>query len=134
MDTLSEYIDDAELKNELISCNHFLEDSELEKGRHGVFNFAISSFNNSFLNDKVDHVFNQLKCLTKVNLAFGFVLKNIEDGTCGYFYAHENNAVMERSKVVCTGDDMTNLEGNLQKMDIVTTAQERESEHWMEVS
>ena len=131
MDTLLEGIDDAELKEELNACNHFLVDSELEKGRHCVFNFAMSSFNNSFLNDKLDHVINQLKCAAKVNLAFGFVLKNIEDGTCRYFYAHENNTVMEMSKLVCTEDDTTNENDKLQKKDTVDhNTRERANTEW----
>ena len=79
MDTLLEDIDAADLNEELNSCNPFLVDSELERGRHGVFNLAMSSFNNSFLNEKMDRVFSQLNCAAKVNLAFGYVLKNIED-------------------------------------------------------
>ena len=71
------------------------------------------------LNDKLDYVFKELKCAAKINLAFGFVFKNFEDGLCRYFYAHENNAVMERSKLVCTPGDITNLKQKLQKMDIV---------------
>ena len=73
----------------------------------------------SLLNDKLDYVFKELKCAAKVNLAFGFVLKNIEDGMCIYFYAHENNTVMERSKLVCTQTDMTNSKDKMQKLDIV---------------
>ena len=34
-------------------------------------------------------------------------------------FAHENNTIMERSKLVCTQADMTNLKGRMQKMDIV---------------
>ena len=71
--------DDADLKEELQACQHFLVDSELEKGRHRVFNFVMSTFDNSLVNKKLDLVFNSLKCAAKVNLAFGFVLKNIED-------------------------------------------------------
>ena len=73
----------------------------------------------SLLNDKLDYVFKELKCAAKVNLAFGFVLKNIEGGMCRYFYAHENNTNLERSKLVCTPADLTNLEDRTQKMDIV---------------
>ena len=112
MDTLLEDIDDVELIEKPNSCNHFFVDSELEKGRHCVLNFAMSSFNNSFLNEKWDHVFNKPKCAAKINLAFEFVLKNIEDGTCGYFYAHESKTVMDRSKLVCTQDDKVNLKKN----------------------
>ena len=111
--------DDAELKEELQACQHFLVDSELEKGRHRGFNFAMSTFDSSLINKKLDLVFNGLKCAAKVNLAFGLVLKNVEDGSRRYFYAHENNTLMERSKLVCTPDDITNLNGKIQKMDIV---------------
>ena len=47
MDTLLEDMDDAELKAKLNSLNHFLVEFEIEKGRHSVLNFTMSSFNNS---------------------------------------------------------------------------------------
>ena len=123
--------DDADLKEELQACQHFLVDSELEKGRHRVFNCAISTFENSLINQKLDLVFKGLKCAAKVNLAFGFVLKNVEDGSCRYFYAHENNTLMERLKLVCTPDDITNLEEKLQKMDFVDLCtRERANTKW----
>ena len=81
----------------------------MENGRHRVFNFAMSSFDMSLLNDKLDYVFKEPKCAARVNFAFGFVLRSLEDGMCRYFYAHENNTVMERSKLVCTPDDITKL-------------------------
>ena len=91
----------------------------MENGRHRVFNFARSSFDMSLLNDKLGYVFKELKCASKVNLASGFVLKNIEDGMCRYFYAHENNTNMEMSKLVCTPTYMANLKNRMQEMDIV---------------
>ena len=74
--------DDTDLKEELQACQHFFVDSELEKGRHRVFNFAMSTFDNSLINQKLDLVFKRLERAAKVNLAFGFVLKNVEDGSC----------------------------------------------------
>ena len=118
MDTLLEDIDDVDIKEALNSCNHFLVDL-VEKGRNCVFNSGMSSFNNSFLNEILHHVFNQLKQAANISLAFGFVLKNIEDGKCRYFYAQENKTVMERSKLVCTQDDFVNLERKLWSMDTV---------------
>ena len=111
-------VDGQSLREELESCKHFLSDTEMENGRHRVFSFAISSFDFSLLNDKLDYVFRELKCAAKVNIALGFVLKNIEDGMCRYFYAHENNTIMEKSKLVCTPDDIVNLKEKVQKMDI----------------
>ena len=86
-----------------------LTDNEMENGRHRVFNFAMSSFDMSLLNDKLDYVFKELKCAAKINLAFGFVLKIVEDGLCRYFSALENNTVVVRSKLLCKQADMTKL-------------------------
>ena len=108
--------DDADLIEEL---QHFLRDTELEKGRHRVFNFAMSTFDNSLITKKLDFLCKGLKCPAKADLAFGFVLKNVEDGSGRYFYAHDNNTVMERLKLVCTPNDITNLKEKLQKVDIV---------------
>ena len=97
MDTLLKDKFDVELEEELNSYNLFLNEFELEKGRHCVFNSAISSFNNTFLNQNLDYVLDQLNCEAKVNLAFGVFVEIIEDGTCSYFYGHKSNTVMERS-------------------------------------
>ena len=112
-------VDDQSLREDLKSCKHFLIDTETENGRHRVFNFGMSSFDMSLLNDKLDFVYKELKCAAEVNLAFGFVLKNNEDGICRYFYAHENNTILDRSKLVRTQADMINLKDGMQKMDIV---------------
>ena len=123
--------DDADLKEELQACQRFLVDSEFEKRRHLVFNFAKSTFDNPLINEQLDSVFKGLKCAAKVNLAFGFVLKNVEDGSCRCFYAHETNTLMERSKVVCTPDDITHLKKKLQKLDIVDLCKrERANTKW----
>ena len=123
--------DDADLKEELQACQHFLVDYELEKGRHRVFNFAMSAFDNCLVNQNLPLVFKALKCAAKVNLAFGVVLKNVEDGSSRSFYAHENNTVMERSKLVCTPEDITDLKEKLQKVDIVDLCtQERANTKW----
>ena len=69
----------------------------------------MSCFNNSFVNEKLDHPFNQLKCAAEANLAFGVPLRNIEDGLCKYFKAHENITIMDTSKRLCSQDDKVNL-------------------------
>ena len=67
-------VDYQSLRQELEDCKHFLTDTEMENGRQRVVYFAMSSFDMSLLNDKLDFVFKELKCAAKVNLAFGFVL------------------------------------------------------------
>ena len=91
----------------------------------------MSTFEDSLINQKLDLVFKGLKCAAKINLAFGFVLRNFEDGSCRYFYAHENNTVMERLKLICTPEDFTNLEEKLLKMDFVDLCtRERANTKW----
>ena len=102
-------VEDQSLREELRSCQNFLVDSEHERARHKVFNYAVETLNETIVNKKLEHFFNNLKCAAKVNLAFGFILKNIKDGGFRYFYAHENNTLLDRSKLVCTLDDLAKL-------------------------
>ena len=43
MEDIVRDVDDQSLREELQSCRHFLADSELQKGRHSVFNFAVNN-------------------------------------------------------------------------------------------
>ena len=103
----------------------------MENGRHRIFNFATLSFDIPLLNNKMDCVFEELKCAAKVDFAFGFFLKNIEDGICRYFYAHKNHTIMERSKLVCTQIYMTSLKRRRQEKGIVDICtRERADKKW----
>ena len=93
--------EDHRLREKLRSCQHFLVDSELQRARHKVFNYAVETVKETIVDEKLDQFFNNLKCAAKVNTAFGFILKNIEDSGFSYFYAHENNTLLDRSKLVC---------------------------------
>ena len=124
-------VEDHSFREELRSCQHFLLDSELERARHKVFNYAVEALNETVVNKKLDHFFNNLKNATKVNLAFGFILKNIEDGGFRYFYAHENNTLLDRSKLVCTHDDLTKLKYFLNQTDVIESCnRERTNTKW----
>ena len=68
-------VEDHRLREELRSCQHFSVDSEFERTRHKVLNYAVETLNETIMNEKLDHFFNNLKCAAKVNLAFGFILK-----------------------------------------------------------
>ena len=122
---------DQELREELTASQHFLVDSELVRGRQHVFNFASTNLTPSFLKDKLQHVFENLHCAAKINLALGFVLRNVEDGKNRYFYAHENNLILERSQLIANKEDMLELRKNLDDLNIVElSARERSSTKW----
>ena len=73
-------VEDKRLREELRSCQYFLVYCELERARHKIINYAVETVNETLVNEEFDHFFNSLKRAAKVNLAFGFILKNIEDG------------------------------------------------------
>ena len=124
-------VEDHSLREELRSCQQFLVDSEYERARQKVFNYPVETLNETIVNKKLDHFFNKLKCAAKVNLAFGFILKNIEDGGFIYFYAHENNALPDRSILVCTLDDLANLKDFLNKTVVIEScSRERMNTKW----
>ena len=72
-------VEDHRLREELRSFQHFLVDSELARARHRVINYAVGNVSETIVNEKLGHLFNNVKCAAKVNLGFGFILKNIED-------------------------------------------------------
>ena len=124
-------VEDHRLREELRSCQHFLVDSELERARQKVFNFAVEALNQTVVNEKLDHFFNNLKCAAKVNLGFGLILKNIEDGGFIFFYAHEKNTLLDRFKVDCTHDDLAKLTDVLNQTDVIESCnQERTNTKW----
>ena len=83
------------------------------------------------VNEKLDHFFNNLKCAAKVNLAFGFLLKNIKNRGFRSFYAHEDNTLLDRSKLVCTHDDLAKLKDFLNKTDVIESfSRERLNTKW----
>ena len=90
-------VDDQSLREVLQSCRHFLVDSEKQKRRHIVFNFAVNNLTGQVIEEKLDRVLDKLKCVAKSKSALGFILKKIEDGKFRYFYAHENNTLLEQS-------------------------------------
>ena len=131
MEDIVENVDDQSLRDELQSCRHFQVDSEIQKGRQSVFNFAVNNLTAQVIEEKLDRVLDELKCVPKLNLALGFFLKNTKDGIFRYFYAHENNTLLEQSKVVSNKDDMVKLKKILKKTDVIEPCtKERSNTKW----
>ena len=55
--------DGEKLKEELVACQHFLVDTEMENGRHKVINFQMSKLDTKVINEKLEEVFNKLDYL-----------------------------------------------------------------------
>ena len=96
-----------------------------------MFNFAVNNLTAQVIEEKLDCVLDKLKCVAKLNLALGFILMNIEDGKFRYFYAHENNTLLEKSKLVSNKDDMSKLKEILKKTDVIESCtKERTNTKW----
>ena len=131
MQSLSDAANDKSLEKELQSCEHFLVEDEIRRGRHSVVNFVANSFRAQVIEEKLDRVLDKLKCAGKLNLALGFILKNIEDGKIRYFYAHENNTLLQQSKLVSNKDDMAKWKEILKKTDVIDSCtKERSNTKW----
>ena len=67
----------------------------------------------------VQEMFEKLRSAAKLNGLFGFVLKNVVDWTCRYFYPHENNTWIERWKLLPTKGDLVEIENELSNTDVI---------------
>ena len=96
-----------------------------------MFNFAVNNLAAQVIEEKLDHVLDKLKCVAKLILALGFLLKTIEDEKFRYFYSHENNTFLEQSKLVSNKDDMAKMKEILKKTDVIESCtKERSHTKW----
>ena len=98
-------IDDGRLREKMELCKRFVVDSQMENGRHRVFNFAMDVLDSHASRKKLDTLLVKLKCAANSNVAFGFLLKNVEHRTCRSELADRNNTMVEQSKLMPTIED-----------------------------
>ena len=65
-----------------------------------VFKNAMDTLDPKFLLEKLNVVIESLKCAAQLEVAFGFVVKNVQKRNFWHYIAHEKNTVLERSKFV----------------------------------
>ena len=124
-------VEDHRFREELRFCQQFLVDSELERARHKLFNYAMENLNAKIVDKKLDDFFSNVKCAAKVIVAFVFILRNIEEAGFTFFYAHENNTLLDRSKLECTRDELVKPNDLLNKTDVKESCgRERTNTKW----
>ena len=123
-------IDVESLEEGMETCTHFLVDSEMENGGQKIFTFAMEILDAHTSSQKLDSVREAQVC-SKVEVALGFVLKNVEDGTCRSYYAHENNNLMERWKLMATKSALVKIKNVLSNTDAIEACtKERAKTKW----
>ena len=76
---------DKNVQDGIKSCMFFLVDSEIEKARLKVFNYTLETLSTKIVEEKLVHTFKKLNWAAKVNLAFGLIVKNLEDERFRFF-------------------------------------------------
>ena len=71
------------------------------KKRHKSSNFQMYKIDTKIINESFEEVFNKLDLAAKINIALGFVFRNIETGEYRYFYDQENNTSFEKALSLC---------------------------------
>ena len=92
-----------------------------------MFNFFVNNPTAQVIDEKLDRVLDKVKCVAKLNLALGFILKNIEDGKFRYFCAHENNTLLEQLNLLSNKEDMANLKEILKTTDVIESCTKERS-------
>ena len=75
-------VEDEILKEEPVAFKNFLEKSNMAIGRKRIFIFVKETLGSLILNQKLFIMIQNIKCAANLIVAFGFVLKNKEDGSC----------------------------------------------------
>ena len=118
-------IDDKTLREKLQKSKHSSVDSEMEFRRHTISTFALDTLDPNCLLEKLDAVSDSPEFAADPNVAFGFVLKNVEDASCRYSDANGNTTLLERSKLVATKDNASKIKNLLSETDIIESCRKQ---------
>ena len=122
---------DYQVREELPSCKHSLVDSEHDRDRRGVFNFAPKNNTPIFLHNKIVYVYKKLNCAAKINFALGFVFCNVADVSYRYYYAHEVTIFLEGLPLLAYKNDLTDLQKKTgHQIPVEMNAREKTSTKW----
>ena len=80
-------------EEEFSACQYFLVDTDMENGRHKVFNFQMSKLDTKVSNEKLEEVFNKLDSAAKINIALCLFLRICRNGKYWYYYEHDKTTL-----------------------------------------
>ena len=124
-------IDDESYTKGLERGKRFLVDSEMENRKHRVFNFAMDLLEANTSIQKLSAKLKELKCAAKLNVASGFLLKIVENGTSWSYYTQESNTLVERSELVATKKVLVKNRNVLINTDVIEACKkERATTKW----
>ena len=119
VDLYSFQCSDPHFLQELRSVQHFLVDSKIEFRKKTVYNFRLTEYRPTFINEKLSEIFNELNCAVKINLSLGFVLHDLV-GTQDYryFYPADNNPLFQLPLTLANKEDLDKLKNKIEQKDL----------------
>ena len=90
------------------------------------YNFRLYSLLPSDITRHLDDIFNDQNSVFKLNVSFGFILRNNESNALQYHYASRNNEqVFEEPFLIATRNDLLQVITAINDLDVLTWAQQR---------
>ena len=95
-----------------------------------MYHFPISPYDS--IPGKLGGVLKYYKKPVKVNVAFGYVLRNTETDELKFFHPSNNTMVFETAQVIADQDDIMKVKNEIERDDLVEIAREsRHSSKWV---
>ena len=97
------------------------------------YNYRLSSPQPQEVIQHLDEIFTDQSTVFKLNVSFGFILRNNETGALQYYYASRNNEqVFEAPFQITTADDLPHVREALQNLDVLAwVRQHRPNSKWV---
>ena len=98
-----------------------------------VYNYRLPDVNITLLAEQLQHLFQSQRRRFKVNVSFGFVLRNIETGELRYYHSsHNQGRLFDAPHMINNQDDFDAFLEDLLKEDILEWArQQRDNTKWI---
>jgi hypothetical protein len=102
------------------------------QGLISTFNFPLTNnFTLENLSEYVDRIRSRQSFAFKINMSFGFLLKNKRSGEIRYFYPQRNTDILPKPVLISNSKDVLKLSRRLEVMDLLTLLMtNRDSTEW----
>lgn len=97
------------------------------------YNFRIETLNTDDLNLQIQHVFQDQTTVFRLNMSFGYVLRNNETSQLQYYHAsHNNSRLFEEPFLISNAQDLEKVYEQLRNLDILEwVRQKRPNSKWI---
>ena len=124
-------IDEA-LKDIYERYSHVINRSHRQGTFLSEYNFRIdNNFSHEIIHNQMREIYNQNENVFRINISFGFILRNIDDDSYRYFYAHNNDGVFQTPQTITNVEDLLDLFKKIKHLDILHTIfKQRPNSKW----